>query len=114
MTWKVLTVVDSVPLEKIKNAKTVIETTFSEQNVSKMAYKHAKSVIIKKGNRRMKHTKEEIVNALKVIKEECCGTPCDTCPFYSDKKGRCEIRSGNAPTNWEINKPEPETWRAFK
>lgn len=60
----------------------------------------------------MKHTKEEIINALKVIQEECsrCDEGCFGCPFY---KIGCIINN-TAPSNWMLNTTEPETWRAFK
>ena len=60
----------------------------------------------------MKHTKEEIINALKVIEEECLyqGNSCSECPFFVDD--HCEII--RRPCNWTLNNPEPETWRAFK
>lgn len=64
----------------------------------------------------MKHTKEEIVNALNVIKEECAsqnGVSCNPCPFFINGKG-CSIGS-KVPQNWDIVDIEPEkTWRAFK
>ena len=62
----------------------------------------------------MKHTKEEIINALKVIQEECIGNPvCLTCPFWIPDRGNgCQIQEG--VETWEIADPEPKTWRAFK
>ncbi len=62
----------------------------------------------------MKHTKEEVVNALKVIKEECLDNPtCSTCPFWNsvDIK-KCMVQE--PVETWEIKDPELETWRAFK
>jgi hypothetical protein len=61
----------------------------------------------------MKHTKEEIINALKVIAEECesQGIACNACPFCINES--CEVTS-RTPNNWELNVAEPETWRAFK
>ena len=56
----------------------------------------------------MKHTKDEIINALKVIKEEC--GRCCSCPFCLD--GACMII--RKPCDWDIADPEPEIWRAFK
>ena len=56
----------------------------------------------------MKHTKDEIINALKVIKEEC--GRCCSCPFCLD--GACMII--RKPSDWDIADPEPEIWRAFK
>jgi hypothetical protein len=61
----------------------------------------------------VKHTKEEIINALKVIKEECesQGIDCNACPFCVNEG--CEIVT-RTPNNWELNATEPETWRALK
>ena len=61
----------------------------------------------------MKHTKEVIVNALKVIKEVCesQGASCNACPFFVNES--CEVAS-RTPNNWELNTTEPETWRALK
>ena len=65
----------------------------------------------------MKHTKEEIVNALKVIKEECADHVCPDCPFFapkqSDTVSSCRIKN-DAPQAWNITENKPETWRAFK
>lgn len=64
----------------------------------------------------MKHTKEEITNALNVIKEECKDDFCVRCPFYDKTLNdvpKCRIRS-DAPMSWDLNTPVPETWRAFK
>lgn len=63
----------------------------------------------------MKHTKEEIVAALRVIKDECAhyGHVCEPCPFYQ-LGGHCIIQE-SAPMHWNIVDIEPEkTWRAFK
>ena len=62
----------------------------------------------------MKHTKEEVVNALKVIKEECANHPvCATCPFWiPNRSNGCQIQT--EVETWEINNAEPELWRAFK
>lgn len=61
----------------------------------------------------MKHTKEEILNALKIIKDECSGTHCKDCPF-GNEGGDCNIPKG-PPEDWVVKKEGPEqTWRAFK
>lgn len=64
----------------------------------------------------MKHTKEEIVAALRVIKDECAsqnGAACTLCPFFIKGKG-CSI-GNKLPQSWDIVDIEPEkTWRAFK
>lgn len=64
----------------------------------------------------MKHTKEVIITALKVIKDECEETDCGDCPFGygNNPKGRCRLKSSN-PCGWDIAElPPPETWRALK
>lgn len=65
----------------------------------------------------MKHTKEEIINALKVIKEECADHACLDCPFFVPKQrdtaSSCRIKN-DAPQAWNITENKPETWRAFK
>lgn len=62
----------------------------------------------------MKHTKDEIINALNVIQEECKANPvCATCPFWLPDKGNgCQIKDD--VETWEISSPRPEMWRAFK
>ena len=61
----------------------------------------------------MKHTKEEIINALKVIRDECDGTDCSYCPFGHGENG-CKLIYTD-PANWKIAElPPPETWRALK
>lgn len=61
----------------------------------------------------MKHTKEEIIGALKVIKEECEAHPrsCIDCPLCV--RG-CEVAHNGIPSAWQIAELEPEIWRAFK
>lgn len=67
----------------------------------------------------MKHTQEEIINALKVIKDECeshnCGNGCDDsceeCCFYFFHSGCMFIET--FPFHWKINEKE-DVWRAFK
>ena len=64
----------------------------------------------------MKHTKEEIVAALQVIKDECEnqeGSECAKCAFFKFSHG-CMI-TNKLPINWNIVYVEPETtWRAFE
>lgn len=60
----------------------------------------------------MKHTKEEIINALKVIKEECTGTQCRNCPF-GEINGVCRLEE-RTPALWDITDEPPKTWRALK
>ena len=67
----------------------------------------------------MKHTKEEIINALKVIKDECdshncgneCEDSCEECCFSNFQLG-CVFRE-KYPFRWKINEKE-DVWRAFK
>lgn len=64
----------------------------------------------------MKHTQEEILKALNVIKETCEYTDdkgiidCTKCPF-GDSDGHCVIIQ-QIPNSWNIKEGEP--WRAFK
>lgn len=61
----------------------------------------------------MKHTKEEILNALHIIKDTCAEVTdihCGSCPF-SDEDGHC-IVTEQAPSAWNIKSDEP--WRAFE
>ena len=61
----------------------------------------------------MKHTKEEILNALKIIKEECYHAACKECPF-GERDGGC-LTQDHVPESWSIEDEEPEqVWRAFK
>lgn len=64
----------------------------------------------------MNHTKEGIVAALQVIKDEYTsqeGNECIQCSFFILGKG-C-IVTNRLPINWEIVNIEPEkTWRAFE
>lgn len=61
----------------------------------------------------MKHTKEEILNALKIIKDECKGIDCKDCPFLNDEDNNCRIQN-DPPASWKIKVETEETWRAFK
>ena len=58
-------------------------------------------------------TKEEILNALTVIKQVCTNTgPCSDCPFRTGPDGTCYIVS-TTPHNWEIINEKPQAWKAF-
>lgn len=61
----------------------------------------------------MKHTHEEILNALHVIKDTCSNVTdiqyCCLCPF-SDGDGHCLVNE-QAPSCWDIKDDEP--WRAL-
>ncbi len=61
----------------------------------------------------MKHTKEEIINALKVIKDECeNNSDCIDCPFGA---GNCNCKlKEHVPSHWKIVELKPETWRVLK
>lgn len=58
----------------------------------------------------MKRTKEEILNALHIIKETCeeC-VDCDICPFEKNKDCLIEI----PPYNWKINDEYLELWKGL-
>lgn len=62
----------------------------------------------------MKHTKEEIIRALEVIKETCVErAECEGCPFFNGAVPfNCKIQHGN-PEYWKINN-EQVVWRAFR
>lgn len=57
---------------------------------------------------------EEIINALKIIKNECnSNTRCQTCPFSDNNQiNNCKIIM-DLPYNWNINE-KIDVWRAFK
>lgn len=65
----------------------------------------------------MKHTKEEIIGALKIIKEECKGCSCQQCAFGGNEAINgifCRLIL-TTPVGWEIKEELPkEVWRAFK
>lgn len=62
----------------------------------------------------MKHSQEEIINALKVIQDTCSEThepnPCDKCPL--SKNGTCILQE-QEPVAWKIRTSEP-IWKAFE
>lgn len=68
----------------------------------------------------MKHTREEIITALHIIKDTCNenGFACDSCPFYNEEEKLCWI-NGDRPDHWteidgktlllvELNEPVQE------
>lgn len=64
----------------------------------------------------MKHTKKEIIDALKIIKDECEEAGCVNCPFGREKttyRYECVLNK-ELPEQWDLADEEPETWRAFK
>lgn len=65
----------------------------------------------------MKHSKRAILKALRIIKSECEGTPCERCPFGGSvnrftKNGftKCLLKM-TAPAGWVLN-DKCETWKA--
>lgn len=59
-------------------------------------------------------TREEIINALEVIRDVCKEHHCSTCPLRhvnGMSRGICELE--NSPEEWELN-TEEDAWRAFK
>ena len=60
----------------------------------------------------MKHTKQEILNALQIIKDECTCAECYNCPFrYNGEE--CAIKD-YPPVDWQIKKEKESVWRAFE
>ena len=60
----------------------------------------------------MKHSQEEILKALHVIKETCVEGPCTMrCPFSNSERG-CLITHGT-PNGWEINDAPPTQWKGL-
>ena len=62
----------------------------------------------------MKHTQEEVINALQVIQDTCQEMhefyPCQHCPL--SKNGTCVLQQ-QTPEEWKIN-PKPPVWKAFE
>jgi hypothetical protein len=59
----------------------------------------------------MEHTKEEILNALHIIRDECIkNTNCERCPFRLESH-RCYIQNIR-PNVWKIKRND--NWRAFE
>ena len=62
----------------------------------------------------MKHSPEEILKALHVIKDECreCGGGCaEKCPFTS-AEGDCLI-TYDSPYDWDINDDSITIWKGL-
>ena len=59
----------------------------------------------------MKHTPEEIINALQVIQEECRSytADCSDCPFHTGNE--CKFVAEEEPMDWRFNKTD---WKAFE
>lgn len=62
----------------------------------------------------MKHTQEEIFNALKVLNEECVDNRiCVTCPLHAvEDEMRCGIKR-RSPSSYRLNNPN-KPWSAFR
>lgn len=61
----------------------------------------------------MKYTQEEILNALKIIKETCEETgKCEDCPFGTRDYYGCRLIEDN-PGEWELAEINRVTWRAL-
>ena len=59
----------------------------------------------------MKYTQEEIINALKIIKETCASQDeCNHCPF-ANKFHDCRV-SEYQPSEWQLNDESTE-WKAL-
>lgn len=58
----------------------------------------------------MKHTREEIITSLHIIKDTCSEFDCVLCPFRSIDTS-CIIQD-EPPKDWDIN--DNDTWRAFE
>lgn len=59
----------------------------------------------------MKHTKEEILNALMVIKETCDEyEECEMCPFGSENDESCNLKF-YVPSVWDMC---PLDWRGWR
>ena len=58
----------------------------------------------------MEHSKDEILQALKVIQDVCYIHNCKDCPF-ADGAEVCLITDNN-PSGWEIDQSDP-VWRAL-
>lgn len=63
----------------------------------------------------MEHSRKEIIEALKIIKDVCIDNlECSTCPFAHIANGYAKCKLDEEPTNWNINNEKDEIWRALK
>lgn len=62
----------------------------------------------------MNYSHEEIINALKIIKDICSGQiDCIDCPFHRGEGCYCEcIISVESPNGWTLNSPK-DIWKAL-
>lgn len=68
-----------------------------------------------KGILKMEHSRKEIIEALKIIKDVCIDNlECSTCPFAHIANGYVKCKLDEEPTNWNINDQKDEIWRALK
>lgn len=60
----------------------------------------------------MVHSKEKILEALHIIKDECdaCGSTCEGCPFRLSEQ--CQI-TYSSPNSWDINDEDVEVWKGL-
>lgn len=62
----------------------------------------------------MKPTENQIAEAVTTIKELCLSVKsCGECALFSDESKRCILRA-TTPSDWKVNAPPAETWRATK
>lgn len=67
------------------------------------------------GELKMEHSRKEIIEALKIIKDVCIDNlECSTCPFAHIANGYVKCKLDEEPTNWNINDEKDEIWRALK
>lgn len=67
------------------------------------------------GELKMEHSRKEIIEALKIIKDVCIDNlECSACPFAHIANGYVKCKLDEEPTNWNINDQKDEIWRALK
>lgn len=59
----------------------------------------------------MKHSEEEIINALAIIQDTCEEHDCSKCPFGTND-AICLIKR-DSPIEWLLNAPVNCTWKAI-
>lgn len=63
----------------------------------------------------MEHSRKEIIEALKIIKDVCIDNlECSTYQFAHITNGYIKCKLDEEPTNWNINEEKDEIWRALK
>ena len=58
-------------------------------------------------------SREEIMDAVKVIVKVCKNQVCEDCPFLHKEDYKCYMGGVKIPVNWDLNDDEG-IWRAFK